>query len=147
MSFPKPDWICKHTHIQNIYNISTDKHQSLTQYMYGFHHRHMAVKDTSSYALPHVVNKRFLINEGYITNTITSVCSCWTIQGYPTDLAEMFLLELFFFQGLFLLLFSGSSPPFWTYGYRTQAQKVRKNAYINTHRHTFLEETMLHVYF
>ena len=76
--------------------------------MYAFHLRHMIPKDTS------VVNRRFMINLEYIatTTTITVCIYVGTCGSYLTDLAEMFLLELLSFEGLFLFLFSGSSPPF-----------------------------------
>lgn len=58
-----------------------------------------------------------------IASNIDRVCWRWS---YSTDLTEMLLLELLSFQSFFLLLFSRSSPPFWTYRFQTQAEKKNR---------------------
>lgn len=71
-----------------------------------------------------------------IASNIDRVCWRWS---YSTDLTEMLLLELLSFQSFFLLLFSRSSPPFWTYRFQTQAEKKKtdeqKHAYGKSRRH------------
>lgn len=48
---------------------------------------------------------------------------------YFTDLGKMFFLKMLFFQGLFFLFLSGSSPSFWACRCCTQASHVTANAY------------------
>lgn len=63
-------------------------------------------------------------------------CIYVAIRCQTTDLTEMFLLQLLSFQGLFLFLFSGPSPPFWPYRCSKQAWKVTLSTKYHTRSDT-----------